>query len=121
MFINISNHPSGEWSARQREAAHELGGEIVDEPYPAVPPEATPEEVAQMGATLLERLISPATTAVMVQGEFTLAFLLVSGLKSRGIACYAATTRRRSEPAKLEDGTTHKVSRFDFVQFRRYW
>jgi hypothetical protein len=45
---------------------------------------------------------------------------LVNELESRGIACYAATTRRIAEVSTLPDGAVERKSRFEFVQFRRY-
>lgn len=37
MFINFTNHSSEKWSGEQRMAA-ERYGEIVDIPFPSVPP-----------------------------------------------------------------------------------
>lgn len=37
MFVNFTNHPSGSWGAAQRRAA-QVYGEILDLPFPDVPP-----------------------------------------------------------------------------------
>ena len=37
MFVNFTKHPSGSWGAAQRRAA-QVYGEILDLPFPDVPP-----------------------------------------------------------------------------------
>ncbi len=120
MFVNISKHPNHTWSAKQRVAAEALGGRVVDEAFPEVPPEASESAVAAIGRALAGKVAALAPEAAMIQGEFSLAFFLVCELQSKGIPCYAATTRRLVESKALADGTTEKVSRFEFVRFRRY-
>jgi hypothetical protein len=120
VFLNLSNHPSAGWSPLQLAEAEALGGGVVDEPFPDVAPEASTAEIGEIGADLVARIAARSPRAAMVQGEFTLAFYLVSELESRGIACYAATTRRVTETRTLPGGAAEKTSRFEFVQFRRY-
>ena len=120
VFLNLSNHPSAGWSARQRAAAEALAGAIADELFPDVPPEAPTAQIPEFGAALVTRIAVLAPAAVMVQGEFTLAFYLVAELEARGIPCYAATTRHVTETLTLPGGAVEKTSRFEFVQFRRY-
>ena len=120
MFLNLSNHPSSTWSGKQRAAAEVLAGDVVDQLFPEVPPEATTEEVAEMAAAIARRITQHAPAAAMVQGEFTLAFSLVRELESRGIPCYAATTRRMTQSVRTDDGPVQRISTFEFVQFRRY-
>lgn len=120
MFLNITNHPSETWSSAQVAAAEKMGGEIVDLAFPDVPPDASSEEVLLLGKQLISGAVEKKPLAVLVQGEFTLAFLVVRELQSLGFPCYAATTRRHSESKRLEEGATRVVSQFEFVQFRRY-
>jgi CRISPR-associated protein Csx16 len=120
VFLNVSNHPSTEWGNRQRREAEALGGQIKDEPFPEVSPDATQEEVRRLGAGLVERIAGMGPAAAMIQGEFTLAFWLVRELELRRIPCYAATTQRVMETNRRDDGAVQKVSRFEFVRFRRY-
>jgi hypothetical protein len=120
MFLNLSKHPSALWPPAQRAQARELGGEIVDQPFPEVPPEADTGQISEIGAALTSAIAARAPTAAMVQGEFTLAFYIVSVLDLRGIPTYAATTRRVTEITALPDGAFEKKSRFEFVRFRRY-
>jgi hypothetical protein len=120
VFLNLSNHPAANWPPAQRAEAEALGGQIVDEPFPAVPPDADPEDVAALGDYTLQRILARAPVAAMVQGEFTLTVYLVQALEFRGILCYAATTRRIVENAVVTAGAVEKRSRFEFVRFRRY-
>jgi CRISPR-associated protein Csx16 len=118
VFVNLSNHPSGEWSAAQRLAAIELAPEIGDWPFPEVPPEADPADVTTLADNVVVRLFCeiPGTTHAMVQGEFTLAFEIVRRLQARGVTCLAATTER--VVAEADEG--RKTSTFRFVRFRAY-
>jgi len=49
MFFNITNHPHDKWGERQRSEARRLGGEIVDIPFPNVPPEIGTEGLVDLG------------------------------------------------------------------------
>jgi hypothetical protein len=120
VFLNLSNHPAADWPPAQRAEAQALGGEIVDEPFPAVPPDADSEHVEVLGQNTLQRILARAPAAAMVQGEFTLTLYLVQALELQGIPCYAATTRRIVENTVVTAGTTEKRSCFEFVRFRRY-
>ena len=55
MFVNLSNHPSGKWTAEQINAASRLYGEVRDLPFPAVPTLATPDDVAVMADEYVAR------------------------------------------------------------------
>lgn len=118
MFLNISNHVSSKWSSEQLAAAKELGGEVRDIPFPAVPPTATTAEVHQMADELIyyEMAGMAIPPVVMVQGEMTLTHYLVSELKARDWCVVAACSERNT--IENPDGT--KTVRFQFVQFREY-
>ena len=120
MFLNVTNHPVADWPEQQRTAARELGGQIVDSAFPDVPPDADTEGVRALGRETLASIAAKHPTAVLIQGEFTLAFFLVRELQSLGFPCYAATTRRLAQATSLADGTSLRTSRFEFVRFRSY-
>ena len=120
MFFNITNHPSERWGAEQLQAAQQLGGDIVDIPFPAVAPEATREEIGEMSEKLVSSLSLNEGDVALVQGEFTLVFSLVTRLKSRGVKAVAATSSRLVTEVPAEDGTSKKEVTFKFVQFREY-
>lgn len=132
MFVNFTNHISTAWSPEQIDAAS-LFGEIIDIPFPSVPPEASEEEIRTLSekncSEILKTLNEVKENAnteepdnkknmnvVHVMGEMTLTFAVVSQLKEKGITCIASTTKR--EVTTLPDGS--KVSTFQFVRFRKY-
>ena len=118
-FINHTNHPSNRWSAEQIAAA-EIFGEILDFPFPAVNPHATTEEVRQLVADNLKKILAQSPAAVLCQGEFNYTFEIVSQLKNCGVPVMAATTERISSVEIQADGSTRQISIFRFVRFRQY-
>jgi len=119
MFLNLSHHPSSFWSEAQRAAAQSIGGEIADECFPDVPPDASADDIRRMAGELVEIVVHRQPLAVMVEGEFTLSFCTVTALIAKGIPCYAAATRRvvREE---FDGASTKRSSTFEFVRFRPY-
>lgn len=118
MFINLSNHPSDNWSEEQLKAAS-IYGEIVDVPFPQIEPEATEEDIVNLSMEYMARIdaISNAQpVAVHLMGEMTFTYSMVRLLKSKGITCLASTTRREVED--LDDGK--RITTFRFVKFRQY-
>ena len=118
MFLNLSNHPSDNWSAEQTKAARRLYGEIVDLAFPDVDPVGDEAYIAALadeccGKVLECVRIQPVTVHLM--GEMTLTFALLQRLQTHGIPCVASTTLRETVE---EDGV--KKSLFRFVKFRRY-
>lgn len=117
-FINLSNHPSGNWAEAQLAEAQRLG-EILDIPFPMIPEHASRDEISALATHFLQviqqaSLGHPCTVHVM--GEMTFTFALVTELKKLGYCCVASTTRRLVE--LQPDGT--KNVRFEFCQFREY-
>lgn len=119
MLINLSNHPSANWSAEQTEAAVQQFGNIVDLPFPQIEPQATKDDIHRMAQDYLNRVHqkgAPDITAIHIMGEMTLTYQLVGMLKDAGYRCYASTTVREvyeQEPGK-------KTVIFQFVKFREY-
>lgn len=120
MLINLSNHPSANWSEEQKNAAEQQFGQIVDIPFPQVDPYASEEVIAAMAdeycQLVLETVSGQSTIAVHLMGEMTLTFALLQRLQSQGISCVASTTMR--ETIEFPDG--RKESVFKFVKFRKY-
>lgn len=119
MFINCSNHKSPDWTPEQKRAA-EVWGEIVDFPFPAVDANADEQEIVALADRISEEIVNMKPAAVMCQGEFTLTYALIKNLSKQRIPVVAACSERRTIETKLENGETEKVSRFEFVRFRRY-
>ena len=114
IFINLSNHPSVEWNEPQLLAAKKLG-EIVDIPFPQIPPEASTNDVSKLAGSYLE-IISEYKdiAAVHLMGEMTFTCSLVKLLQRNGIKVLASTTKRNS--INNHDGSRTLV--FEFVQFQ---
>ena len=116
MFINLTNHPSENWSEEQLKAAQEYG-EIVDISFPNIEPFFTSEDINELAETTMEGIkILDAHPVVHVMGEMTFTYAVVSRLKALGITCVASTTERIVK--MMPDGK--KISEFKFVQFREY-
>lgn len=118
-FINFSNHPSMYWNNKQRESAVKYG-DIIDVPFPQVDPRTTKEEIGQLAQRCVENIMKYEPSAVMCQGEFSLSYAVISRLQKNGVCCLAASTERISVEELQKDGSTQKISRFEFVQFREY-
>jgi hypothetical protein len=138
MFVNFSNHPSAKWSKEQADAALALGGGIVvDVPFPVVPPTATCEDVLDLASLQVNAILELDTPArpvthpliVLVQGEMTLTFRVVTMLRiaetvsrvPHSHRCVAACSDRRTVEVVQPDGATKKESVFAFVGFRDYY
>jgi hypothetical protein len=119
MFFNITNHPHEKWGERQLEEARRLGGEIVDIPFPNVPPELDTGELNDLAYSVIkqvrEKQDQGRQNVALVQGEHTLTFALVRLLLDIGVVPVAATSERR-----VTETPQGKVSVFEFCQFRRY-
>ena len=119
MFLNLSNHPSANWSAEQKSAAETVGGAIVDLPFPIVDPAGDEDYISSLADEYLCRILEMSDgedVTVHLMGEMSLTFALVQRLCAHGIPCVAATTQR--ETVEYPDG--RKESVFKFVQFRKY-
>lgn len=119
IFVNHTNHASSNWSDEQRSAA-ETFGEIVDVPFPEIPPQADESAVAELAAENLREILKLQPAAVLCQGEFNYTFALVSALRQKNIPVLAATSERVTTETTLPDGSSKKSSVFRFVRFRRY-
>ncbi len=120
MLINLTNHPYAKWSEKQKEVAIKDYGDIIDLPFPSIPPEWSEGEVANLVETYFAKIQEFAaqynSIAVHLMGEMNFCFALVSKLCCAGITCVASTTKRIVN--LMESG--EKVVAFDFIQFREY-
>ena len=93
MFVNFTNHPSGSWGAAQRRAA-QVYGEILDLPFPDVPPALSAAAVAALADEWAARILALRPACVLCQGEMTLTARVVRLLQSRGVPVVAACSAR---------------------------
>ena len=129
MLINLSNHPAYKieneekiflWSEKQLSIASKFG-DIIDMPFPQIPPEYTTEQVYALATEYLNRcadLIQPSESesAIHITGETTFCFALIQMLLKKGYKCITATSNRNVKTG--ENG--EKIVMFDFEQFREY-
>lgn len=114
LFINFTNHPSVSWGQEQLDAAH-CFGEILDIPFPNVPPSFTSEEITRLGEEYTNRILAAGPSVVLCQGEFSLAYDVICRLKQHNIKVLAACSERNTVMVGNE-----RRSIFSFVQFREY-
>lgn len=119
VFVNHTNHPAERWSEVQRVAAEKYG-DIVDMPFPRIPPDWGEGEIAELAAMLAADIGELAPAAVLCQGEYSYTYRLVRELARQGIVCLSACSDRVVEEVTEADGSVRRVSYFDFVRFRRY-
>lgn len=122
MFINLSNHQSSKWSSAQLESAFALTSDnhIQDIPFPVVPSTATTTDILTIADGLHHIVMKNKPEAIMIAGEFTLAYTLIELCLRAGIKVVAACSDRRTKETVNEDGTVTKITVFEFVQFREF-
>ena len=120
-LYNISNHPSVDWGEEQREG----WDEIYDVPFPQVDPTLSWRQVEKIADELLhnndldgclanleEGIWDRDEIFIMIQGEFTLSFILYQYLERIGHVAIPTTQRVET----IKDGV--KTSIFKFVRWR---
>ena len=118
-FINYTNHPSANRSEAQRQAARTYG-EIIDMAFPEIEPHWDEEQMSFLACQQAEKIIAQKPVAVLVQGEFTFSYMLISLLLQAGIRVVAACSQRCTESVINEKQETIRRSIFKFVRFRQY-
>lgn len=120
IFVNFSNHPSDNWSEKQKKAVSEqFGAEVIDVPFPSVSPVADESEIRALAEECVETICSHLPKAVMCQGEFGLTYQVITLLKEKGIRAVYSCSERRTVERQTDSGTV-KTSEFCFVRFREY-
>ena len=120
IFINFSNHPSYNWSAKQQQAVSDLyDSEILDIVFPIVNAAADEAEIERISKECSERICGYHPVAVLCQGEFGVTYHVVQLLKKREIRILYACSERKTVEKKTESGTI-KTSEFHCVRFREY-
>ena len=123
MLLNLSNHPSAQWSDKQMTLALSLYGSVHDLEFPLVPPDANEDQIDALAQNYFQLILNKRKKmiedqmdfVVHIQGEFTFCFRLVSLLKMADIKCIASTTHR-----DVVEENGQKTSIFRFVRFRNY-
>lgn len=119
MLINLSNHPSAQWSKKQLEVAKLQYLEVVDLPFPQIPPDKGVKYITEMAQSYFKQIeeyhIKHNDVCVHIMGELTFCFYLVSLLNKNNIKCVASTTKRN-----VVQSENVKTTVFEFCQFREY-
>jgi hypothetical protein len=119
MLVNLTNHPFNEWDETQQKTAISLFGEVVDIPFPTVPPEADSSEINTLANEYLKKIQTIAhnnEVVVHIMGEMTFCFALIQKLQKENIKCIASTTGRKVRYMP----TGERAIEFNFIQFREY-
>ena len=119
-FINLSNHSSTKWSEAQLDSAKQYSENIIDIPYPNIPPTATQEQIRDIMKDTLEKVVEANPKTVMCMGENITCHNFVMELENLNIQTVAAVTKPVTEIIKNEDGTERTVKTFKFEGFRDY-
>lgn len=114
IFVNFTNHPSNRWDEKQKKEALKYG-KIVDMEFPKVAASGSRDYIVDLAERYVEGILELHPAAVLCQGEFCLAYHVISKLKEKGILVLAAC----SERMVVEDGNKKEVL-FVFEQFREY-
>ena len=80
-------------SNEQKKAALNYG-EIIDIPFPSVDSNGDESYIKETGNKMIERIMSYHPKAVLCQGEFTLAYYIISALMRNEIIVLAACSNR---------------------------
>ena len=116
MLLNLTNHPSANWSEEQKNTAIHQYDSVQDLPFPQIDPNATSDDLEKLAEEYEHKIRKLDAKAVHIMGEMTFTFKLVTRLKAIGIPCVASTTERIVQ----ERNNEAKVSIFRFVSFREY-
>lgn len=117
MLLNLSNHPSDNWTDKQLRMARKQFKDIHDVSFPNIDPSWSRSEIDTLVDKYLTLIIENKPTAVHIMGEFTFTFALVSRLRNQNLTCIASTTERVVE--ETSDGKF--ISTFRFIRFREYF
>ena len=119
MLINLTNHPSDQWSKKQLEAAS-VYGDIMDMPFPVIDEMADENYIEALADEYLQKILELAkdkNVTVHLMGELTFTFALLKRLQEHGVPCVASTSKRIVK----EEGAGRKGEViFQFERFRRY-
>ena len=119
VFINLSNHPSLNWSNDQLSEAKKYG-KVIDIPFPSIDASCSEDVIDELVDEYYIKLNKYDNPVVMVQGEFTFTYRIVKRLKEAGIKALTSCSERIATTKTDADGNVEKMSVFKFVRFREY-
>lgn len=114
IFINLTNHPSEKWGEKQINEANKYG-QIIDMPFPEINPYWDEDEINELISQYYLLICEKKPSAVLCQGEFTFCYGLIKKLLDGNIRTLAACSERKTITLAGK-----KISKFEFVKFRKY-
>lgn len=118
-FVNFTNHPSQNWSDKQKSAALKYGS-ILDLPFPSIAPELTDTELQTLADLYVRKILALSPACVLCQGETVFTCLVAHILTSHNVLTVSAVSRRNVTEVTDSDGVTVKKSVFEFECFRKF-
>ena len=118
-FINFTNHPSERWDEEQKMSALKYG-DIVDLPFPNVDAAADEAQICDLAEEYVRKILEKEPCVVLCQGEFSLAYQVITRLKERGITVLAACSERNVKQYSEQGKDIKKEVIFQFRRFREY-
>ena len=125
ILINLTNHPSASWSESQKKD----WDEIIDISFPNIPAEYSEKQINDLVSEYNNKLEKIAGEIeqnselnLLLQGEFSFCYTLFKTLREdskREWNFYIPTTERKVVEKINPDGTTMKISEFQFVRWRK--
>lgn len=123
MLINFSNYPSQKWSTEQLVQAKKQFGGVTDLKFPNVNPNCTESDIANLTnifyqkiQKIVKNIKRTEEITVLIMGESTLTFTLLTRLLGSGIPCVASCYQ--IDTIKNENGKKESIRKF--VKFRYY-
>ena len=96
MLINLSNHPSSQWSEKQLLVAKAYGI-LVDIQFPVIDETGDEAYITLLANQYAEKIYAmgkPHELTIHLMGEMTFTFALLKKLQEYGIRCVASTSKR---------------------------
>ncbi len=115
VMINLSNHPTENWTDIQKNEALKECEDIIDIPFPQIDPTCSSDMIGELAISYIEKIKTYQPCIVHIMGEMTFTYNIVKNLKEVGIKCIASTTDRLSDI-----NNDVKTSIFKFIGFREY-
>jgi hypothetical protein len=118
-LINLSNHPSDDWSVEQKA----LWAEIIDIGFPDIDPTATADDIFELATQYASRvkveIAEDMDTPFYLHlaGEYTFCYLLSAQLINVIPLAVACTARMKTEEI-TPTGVVKSTTQFKFVQWR---
>lgn len=123
MLINFSNYLSQKWSTEQLAQAKKQFGGVTDLKFPNINPTCAEADILNLANIFYQKILKITKNAketeeitVLIMGENTLTFTLLTRLLGSGIPCVAPCYQ--IDTIKNENGQKESIKKF--VRFRYY-